>query len=47
MPQTSTEFVIDMPTLSEMTGKHAIYFVFTSDNKERSLCILEDFMFSY
>ncbi len=47
MPRVSTEFVIDLPSLGEMTGKHAIFFVFTSDTKEKSLCALEDFEFSY
>ena len=47
MPQTSTEFAIDLPTLAELTGKHAIYFVFTSETKDKSLCKLEDFEFSY
>ena len=47
MPQTSKEFAIDLPTLGELTGKHAIFFVFTSDTKDKSLCVLEDFEFSY
>ena len=47
MPKTSTEFAIDVPTLSEMTGKHAIYFIFLSSTKDKSLCTLEDFTFIY
>ena len=47
MPRVSTEFVIDLPSLGEMTGKHAIFFVFTSNTKGKSLCALEDFEFSY
>ena len=47
MPKTSTEFAIDVPTLSEMTGKHAIYFIFLSDTKDKSLCTLEDFTFIF
>ena len=47
MPRVSTEYVIDLPSLGEMTGKHANFFVFTSDTKEKSLCALEDFEFSY
>jgi hypothetical protein len=47
MPKTSTEVTIDVPTLSEMTGKHAIYFLFLSDTPDKSLCTLEDFTFIY
>lgn len=47
MPQTSTELSVALPELKELTGKHAIYFIFSSDTKEKSLCILEDFVFSY
>ena len=47
MPQTSTELSVALPALKELTGKHALYFVFASETKEKSLCILEDFVFSY
>ena len=47
MPQTSTELSMALPALKELTGKHALYFVFASETKEKSLCILEDFVFSY
>ena len=47
MPQTSTELSVALPALKEFTGKHALYFVFASETKEKSLCILEDFVFSY
>ncbi len=47
MPQVSTEFTADLPSLSEFTGKHALYFTFASETKEKSLCILEDFAFTY
>ena len=47
MPQTSTELTAELPALAELTGKHAIFFVFASDTKEQSLCTLEDFTFSY
>ena len=30
-----------------LAGKHAIFFVFKSDTKEKSLCTLEDFNFTY
>ncbi len=47
MPKTSTELTAELSGLSELTGKHAIYFVFSSDVKEKSLCTLEDFVFEY
>ena len=47
MPKTSTEVAIDVPVLAEMTGKHALFFVFSSKTKEKSICTLEDFAFSY
>jgi len=47
MPQTSTELTIDLPHLARLTGKHALFFIFTADTKEKSLCILEDFAFKY
>ena len=47
MPQTSTELSVALPALKELTSKHALYFVFASETKEKSLCILEDFVFSY
>jgi hypothetical protein len=45
MPQQSTELSADLPALKELTGKHAIFFTFSSDTPEKSLCILEDFVF--
>ncbi len=30
-----------------LAGKHAIFFVFKSDTKEKSLCTLEDFVFTF
>ena len=45
MPKESTEVSADLPDLSQLTGKHAIFFTFASDTKEKSLCILEDFVF--
>jgi hypothetical protein len=45
MPQTSTELSVALPALAELTGKHALFFVFASDTKEKSLCKLEDFVF--
>lgn len=46
MPQQSTELSAELPKLQELSGKHAIFFVFSSDTKEKSLCTLEDFAFS-
>ena len=47
MPKTSTEVSIPLPDLAEMTGKRAIFFLFTSETKEKSICTLEDFVFAY
>ena len=47
MPQTSTELSVTLPILKELTGKHALYFTFNSETKEKSLCTLEDFAFKY
>ena len=46
MPQESTELSVALPALAELTGKHALYFKFSSATKEKSLCTLEDFAFS-
>ena len=46
MPQESTEMSVALPALAELTGKHALYFKFSSATKEKSLCTLEDFAFS-
>ena len=47
MPQNSTELKADLPALKELTGKHALFFVFSSDTKEKSLCKLQDFVFAF
>ncbi len=47
MPKTSTEMALEVPALTEFTGKHALFFVFSSETKEKSLCTLEDFAFRY
>jgi hypothetical protein len=36
-----------VPTLADFTGKHALFFVFSSETKEKSICTLEDFAFRY
>ena len=43
---TPVELTIPLPGLSGLTGKHALFFVFKSDTKEKSLCTLEDFVFN-
>ncbi len=43
---TPVELTIPLPGLSGLAGKHALFFVFKSDFKERSLCTLEDFVFT-
>ena len=30
-----------------LPGKHALFFVFHSDTKEKSLCALDDFVFTF
>ena len=47
MPKESTELALEVPALADLTGKHALFFVFSSDTKEKSLCTLEDFGFRY
>ena len=45
MPKTSTEMTAKIDKPGQLVGLHAIYFVFKSDTKEKSLCTLEDFNF--
>ena len=45
MPQVPTEAITQLPALGELTGKHAIFFCFKSETKEKSLCKLCDFSF--
>ena len=45
MPKTSTEMTCPIDNPSALAGKHAIYFVFSSDTKEKSLCSLEELVF--
>lgn len=46
MPQIPSELSIDLPRLSEFTGKHAIFLTFASATKGKSLCTLHDFIFT-
>ena len=45
MPKDATDMEVLLPGLSSLTGKHAIFFKFSSETKEKSLCILNDFVF--
>lgn len=45
MPALPTDMTVTLPALSQMTGKHAIFFVFKSETKDKSLCTLCDFVF--
>ena len=44
-PGTPIELAIPLQGLSGLMGKHAIFFKFSSDTKEKSLCWLADFVF--
>lgn len=46
MPQESTEVRIDVPAITQMQGKHALYLTFSSEEKGKSLCALESLVFS-
>ncbi len=45
MPQQAVEQAVALPKLGELSGKHAIFFIFKSDTKEKSLCKLHDLVF--
>jgi hypothetical protein len=45
MPLVPTETFTQLPALGELTGKHAIFFCFKSETKEKSLCKLCDLSF--
>ena len=45
MPAEAADIEIDVPELSKMTGKHAIYLKFTSDTPEKSICVLNNIKF--
>ena len=47
MAQKPTEMKAKLKGMAKLTGKHAVYFVFKSDTKEKSICVLEDFNFSF
>ena len=45
MPKELTEITVELPKLTSEAGKHALFFIFSSQTKERSLCTLHDFVF--
>jgi hypothetical protein len=45
MKKVPTEVAVPLDPLSTYSGKHAIFFVFKSDTKGKSLCKLENFVF--
>jgi len=45
MQKVSKEMAVSLDALSTYTDKHAIFFVFRSDTKGKSICKLEDFVF--
>ena len=45
MPQQPTELSVVLPEVGNLEYKRAIFFVFKSDTKEKSLCTLHDFVF--
>lgn len=44
MPQQMTEVTCQLSNLKGTAGKHALYFRFESDNKDKSLCDMYDFI---
>ncbi|MBR5657333.1 MAG: family 43 glycosylhydrolase [Prevotella sp.] len=44
-PQVATEMSVELPDLSKLEGKHAIFFKFSSPVKEKSICRLDSFIF--
>ena len=45
-PQEVIQKCARVPKAAKLQGKHALYFVFESDTPDRSICELEDFVFS-
>ncbi|MBR4214199.1 MAG: family 43 glycosylhydrolase [Bacteroidales bacterium] len=45
MPKNSSQLSVYLPELANISGKHAVYFVFSSPEKEKSICTLESFVF--
>ena len=50
MPKTSTDMAIGISKDAKenaLAGKHAIFILFKSNTKEKSLCTLEDLVFTF
>ena len=45
MPATPVDVAIAVPELAKMKGKHAIYLKFSSETKEKSICVLNTIKF--
>jgi hypothetical protein len=45
MPAEAVDLEIAVPELGKMDGKHAIYLKFSSEVKEKSICILNNLKF--
>ena len=45
MSDSPADFVVDVPALAELTGKHAIYLKFTSEVADKSICVLNNIKF--
>ena len=45
MQSEETDLVIDLPAATSLTGKHAIYLKFESEQKDESICILNSLIF--
>ncbi|MBR3712375.1 MAG: glycosyl hydrolase family 43, partial [Bacteroidales bacterium] len=46
MPQASAETPIKLDGMTNLDGKHAIYLVFSSPTKDKSICTLETIRFA-
>ena len=46
MPQTSAEQPVKLDSISNLTGKHAVYLLMKSPTKEKSICTLETIRFA-
>ncbi|MDO4172205.1 MAG: family 43 glycosylhydrolase [Prevotellaceae bacterium] len=44
-PATLTEMAADVPAVSKLKGKHALYLVFKSSTKDKSICEIETLRF--
>ena len=44
--EVAEETVVDVAPLAKLKGKHAIFFIFSSETEGQSICSLEDFVFT-